>query len=578
MSPSRRGFRMFRLVLFAGLVAAGLAGPHCVDRPAETPEKDAPEVEPAPEAPADDPETTPEDAEAPAEEADAPVSEQPAEEAPTKEGPAGEEAAPAEGEAADGPARLQAALIPVEGVVNPSLLTSVTRRADQAIEDGCQVLIFDVSSYGGYVTVALDLSKALERLGRKDVRTVAYVEEKAISAAAMAALSCQEIVMAPEAQIGNCAPILVGPDGVTPLTGVEREKQESVLRDRMAHLAEKHGIPPAIGKAMVTMGIVVVKVVNKETGEVRYVEEDEMFELPEASDWEKERIVDASDEILTATGERAKELGIARHIVDDFEELTDLYSLRRPVVLYEVTTLEIVAGWINSPILKLFLFLVGLIGVYVELSTPGFGVPGTVGLLCFAMAFLAPALAGNAQWVPAVFFGVGLVLLALELFITPGFGVLGALGILSLIVGIILALPRQSPITWEGGVNWSTLGTSTLMTAAIVTVFLVVAAVLGRFLPHLPVLGRLVLAPSGLSDGSSRAAAARIETGLAPGQTGRTVTTLRPAGKIMIDDRLVDATTEGDFLDAGRQVEVVEVRGNRVVVAPKAPPASGGAA
>jgi membrane-bound serine protease (ClpP class) len=530
MNPSRRWLRVFRLAFCAGLIAAGLAEPRLA---AEAPESEVPPAPPVERSPADEP-------------------------------PEGK--------------RFRAARIPLEGAVNQSLLTSIERRAEQAIEDGCKILIFEVSSYGGYVTVSLDLSKAMERFGRRDVRTVAYVEEKAISAAAMAAMSCQEIVVAPEAQIGNCAPILVGPDGVTPLTGVEREKQESVLRDRMAHLSEQHGIPPAVGKAMVTMGIVVVKAVNAKTGEVRYVEEDEIFNLPDAANWEKKEIVDGSNEILTASGRRAKELGIAKHVVGDFDELYDIYRLERPVALYSVTTLEVVAGWLNNPALKSLLVLIGLIGAYVELSSPGFGVPGTIGLLCFALVFIAPALAGNTQWVPAVFFGIGLVLLALEVFVTPGFGVLGSLGVLGMLAGIVLALPRESPIGWDTGVDWNTLGTSALITTGIVAVFLLVAAMLGRFLPQLPVLGRLVLAPSSVSDGSSRAAAARIETGLAVGQTGRTLTKLRPAGKIMIDDRLVDATTEGDYLDAEQTVEVVEVRGNRVVVAPKETPAEEGGA
>lgn len=91
---------------------------------------------------------------------------------------------------------------------------------------------------------------------------------------------------------------------------------------------------------------------------------------------------------------------------------------------------------------------------------------------------------------------------------------------------------------------------------------------LGRFFPHLPILRRLVLAPSTGSDGSSRAAAAPLGSAARVGDAGKAATDLRPAGKARFGDRLVDVVTEGDFLARDSSVRVVLIEGNRVIVRP----------
>ncbi|MEA3367337.1 MAG: NfeD family protein, partial [Planctomycetota bacterium] len=163
----------------------------------------------------------------------------------------------------------------------------------------------------------------------------------------------------------------------------------------------------------------------------------------------------------------------------------------------------------------------------------------------------------------------GAGLLAVELLVTPGFGVMGGLGAVLVLASIILALP---PSYMEpgagGGVAWDALARSLGMTALVMGVFVISALALARFLPQMPLLKRLVLTETVISDGSSRAAAASQEKTTRLGETGRTTTMLRPAGKAHLGDRLVDVVTNGEFLAAGTTIRVVEVRGNRIVVAP----------
>ena len=462
--------------------------------------------------------------------------------------------------------RLRAAQIPVRGMIDTALRTSVVRRAEEAVKDGCRLLVFHITSNGGMLEDGLELSRAIERLGREGVRTVAFVDAKAYSAAAITAFSCQEIVMSPESSIGDCAPILASPvGGLEPMEGPEREKIESVVRERMESLAERHGYPSALLRAMVTQRIVVVEARNAKSGEVRTVEEPNLSGL--GPEWEKGEVVDSADELLTVGSQKALKYGIAQHVVQRLDDLYDLYPIEGRIVMYPVTWNEQVVVWLNHTYLKALLVLIGLLGIYIEMNTPGFGVPGTVALVAFGLLFLGSFLAGQPAYLPPILFVAGSILLGIELFVTPGFGVLGVSGLVLMGGGIVLALSGLEGLP-ERDFEWSALYRAAGVTAGVGVVFAVAVSVLARFFTRLPVLGQLVLGPSTGSDGSSRAAAAVQETAVHIGERGRSVTTLRPAGKARFGERLVDVVAEGDFLAADIAIEVAEVRGNRVVVRP----------
>lgn len=460
--------------------------------------------------------------------------------------------------------KLPAALIPVSGEINDTLRSSVARRAAEAVRDGRRLLIFHITSNGGYVGAGLELSREIERLAAGGVRTLAFVDAKAYSAAAIAALSCQEIVMTPEASIGDCAPILVSPvGGLQTIEGTEREKMESAVRERMESLAQKNHYPVALARAMVTMRLVVVEAVNAKTGEVRYVEEEELFRL--GPDWEKGGTVDSADELLTVGAEKAKKYGLAKHIVKRLDDLPDLYPIAGAIAWYPITWNETAVVWLNNMYLKALLVLVGLLGIYIELNTPGFGVPGIVGLAAFGLLFTAAFLAGRPDWLPPLLFVIGLVLLAVELFVTPGFGLLGGSGIVLILASIVLAMSSLGGVP-EQTYEWTALYNALAVTGIVLAVFAVLAVLLARFFPSLPILSRLVLEPGSGSDGSSHAAAASQESDAHVGDIGRATTMLRPSGKARFGDRLVDVVADGEVLDAGTEIRVIEVRGNRIVV------------
>jgi membrane-bound serine protease (ClpP class) len=397
---------------------------------------------------------------------------------------------------------------------------------------------------------------------------VAYVDAKAYSAAAIAAFSCHEIVMSPEASIGACTPWVGSPvSGPQPMEKEVRAKLEGTIVERLETLAEAHGYPKALLKAMVTMETVVIEARNARTGEVRYVEEADLFDL--GRDWRKGDVVVPGDEVLTVGAEKARTYGIARRVAPRLDGLYDLYPIEGRIAVYPVTWSETLVAWLNNMYFKAVLVLVGMLGIYIELTTPGFGVPGAVALAAFGLLFTASFLAGRPEWVPVLLFVGGAALLAVEVFVTPGFGVMGASGALLVLAAIVLALPPSYVEPGSGGgVDWDALAHSLGVTTGVLAVFVAAAFVLARYLPEMPVLKRLVLSGTMVSDGSSRAAGAAQEKAARVGETGRATTMLRPAGKARIGDRLVDVVTEGEFLAPETPVRVVDVRGNRIVVGP----------
>ncbi len=127
---------------------------------------------------------------------------------------------------ADKSTEVRGAVIVCEGMIDSGLFESIKRRSEEAVAGGATYLVFEISTYGGGVQEADDISKYLILDLGKRVNTVAYVSTEAISAGAMISVSCRDIVMLENTTIGDSAPIVMGGE----LEGVEREKQESFVR------------------------------------------------------------------------------------------------------------------------------------------------------------------------------------------------------------------------------------------------------------------------------------------------------------------------------------------------------------
>jgi len=423
-----------------------------------------------------------------------------------------------------------------------------------------------------------------------------------VSAGAMIACACDEIVMTPVGKLGDCAPISLTGE----LKGVEREKLETVIREEFAESAERNGYSVPLAESMVTIGREVWLIRNLKTRELRYVpardwkgkvrldaREDDTAELVERldrmvrrmdkedsddadlaePDWERLQVVVPKTELLTMKSSEATEYGFIRHVIEAPRErpLANLMAQvgfeGEPVVLGD-TWSEHLVEFLTSPPVAGFLFFLAILFAYVEMHTPGFGVAGAVAIICVALVFGGGYLVGLAQWWEILLIVVGLILIAIEVFLIPGFGVTGVLGGLLVLAGIIAAIVPNAPDKWPvptTDLGWSMFGNAAFALGVAFVAALVAMPILSKFLPKIPVASRLIIGPAqAATDAPVSDASPMMQVRV--GDTGVVIGMCRPVGKVRVGDEIVDAMTEGSVIEAGARVRVMRREGNRLVV------------
>ena len=468
-----------------------------------------------------------------------------------------------------------AAVIPIEGEINGITTRSITRRMDRAQSEGVDIAVIRLNTPGGLLRAALDISEAIK--SAKNIHTVAYVDKEAYSAGALIALACNEIIIKERGVIGDCAPILPGGK----LEGTEREKAESPTRTEFRDSAKRHGYNELLSQAMVSRTISVYKIEHRQTGEIRYVDDHDVKQLSDydsqgsgrgRKDWKYIKPVVDSTELLTMTAEEAKEYGFAKAIVSSDSEAQAYLGISSWQV-WRWDWGERMAGFLNSMAVTGILTGLGLLALYIALKTPGFAVPEFVAIACFAIIFGSKYLAGIAEWWTIALFLIGVILLLVEILVLPGFGIAGVAGGLCVIIGMLgmimpadpgnIPLPH-TPVAWDmfwGYLQW-------LIGAFFVSI--VVAILLAKYLPRMPMLGTLVLVEAPAASGVDASAPPDLAPGVDVGQLGVAIGSLHPAGQVRIGEATVDVVSEGDLIDAGTQVEVIRREGNRIVVRRKA--------
>jgi membrane-bound serine protease (ClpP class) len=240
--------------------------------------------------------------------------------------------------------------------------------------------------------------------------------------------------------------------------------------------------------------------------------------------------------------------------------LTELGLSDAERLVIEPTGAERVASWINA--ISPLLLLLGMVGLYLEFKTPGFGLPGVLGIAAFALYFFGGYIAGlsGMEWV--VVFMLGLVLLALELFVFPGVMIAGLAGIGFILVALVMAMVDLYP----GQPAWPSFSQVRFPLAQVVGSFLgaaLVVVLLSRLLPKTSIYGQMI--SSSASGVTSVTQQTVLQAGRV-GQVGVAVSILRPGGKAQFGDAILDVMTQGELLDAGTQVRILRHSASEAVV------------
>jgi membrane-bound serine protease (ClpP class) len=469
----------------------------------------------------------------------------------------------------------RAVVISCHEMIDDGLYQSIVRRGNQAIENGADYLILDISTYGGLVQSADDISKYLILEVSKKVHTVAYVSTEAISAGAMVSTSCKDIIMRENTTIGCSAPIAMGGQ----LEGAEREKIESFVRATFSRAAQANGYPEALLKAMVSQELEVWQVKNKKTDSPEYFEKEFLPDDPNTYDLAHKKLVVKEGELLTLTAAKAQEYGIARAVVTDLEgaitflEKRDGVVFTRPIPNLATTWSEELVRFMNSPVVVSILILGILLGIYVELNTPGIGLPSVVAVTCLVILVGSKYLIGMANWIEIAILILGVILLMIEIFIIPGFGVTGVAGIICIMAGLFGILIKNAPneIPWpKGKPEWDLFLDNLAGISGGFLIFLILAYLLTKYLlPKGLFIKGLVLTdtvPSADLPISATGMPQASQKALAAGDVGEVVSICRPAGQARFGDKIVDVVSEAAFIQIGKKVVIRQIRGNRVVV------------
>jgi len=469
--------------------------------------------------------------------------------------------------AGEEPARDVIYIVPIHGEINRAMQAFVHRGITKAKRDNADFVVFDIDTFGGRVDSALEITTLIKSV--EPAATVAYVTSapasKGVSwsAGAIIALSCRSIYMAPGTSMGAAAPVYQTSEGPK----MAPEKVVSPLRTQAKALAEKNGYPVGVALAMVDKDVELLEV--HIDGQVRAITAADLTSVEREAEKNKQEVdviktISEPGKLLTLTAGEMEKYGVSSGTVPDDEKLFEALGARNPrAVRLKPTPADELVGLLTSTAVITLLTIAGLITLYMEITSPGFGIPGTVAIICFAVVFTSSFLLGRVSSLELLMLVVGVVLLIVEIFLIPGFGATGIAGILLIVASLVLSMQvfAVPEVDWQ----WDILVNNLIRVGLIVTASLIGIAVLAHLVPRAPVLRRLTLTSSeqvseGFTAQAPEAAAEMV------GKRGMTVTKLRPTGKARFEDRVMNVETQGEFVNEGEPVEILEASGNRIVV------------
>jgi len=442
-------------------------------------------------------------------------------------------------------------LVDLDGPVHQQQVNFILRNLhDHVQRDDFNLLILRIQSAGGSIEQSLRLAQALADLDER-YHTVALVEHQARADAALVAWACDELAVRDDAIVGG------------PGEGSAESAEIADFREPLEKLAGRLERDWSLPAALVDPKLEVFRYSQATSGDARYLSAEEFAGLPDPDAWQ--RAAKPLDLQQGLTGLAAEEVGLARYVVRNLDEFKSLYQLEGDLRPMRPNWALVAVEWLADPRIAGLLLFVAWFALMIEMSTPGVGVPGFIAGLCFLLYFWSQFLHGTAGWLEVLLFLGGFACLAVELLALPGTGIFGIGGGIMIIASIILA--SQTFIFPRNAYQLRQVPVSLFVLAAGLAGAVVSLVVIRRFLPETPYFNRMLLRPP---EGEEREELSRRESLVAwnhlAGKRGTTTTQLTPSGKAQFGDELVDVIADGELIERGTAVCVVEVTGNRVLV------------
>jgi membrane-bound serine protease (ClpP class) len=421
--------------------------------------------------------------------------------------------------------------VPIHDTIDLGLPPFIERSIKMAEADSAKAIIFDIDTFGGRLDAATQIKDAI--LSAK-IPTIAFINRRAISAGALISLSCEKIIMTSGATIGAATAVdMSGKKG--------SEKVISYMREEMAATAESRNRNVDIAKGMVDEELFFTHLI---------IDGDSV----EVNDLEGRK----EGKLITITTELALKYKIADDEQETFEAL--LASLEFDGAEIKSTKenwSEAFVRFLTNPVVASLLTTFGFLGILFELQSPGWGIPGSVGLVCLSLSLGASFIARLATMTDMLIILAGVGLLILEILVIPGFGIAGIGGIAFILWGLYELLLPDTPIgpEVEAMALWGFI--IGIIGALIGLVLLFKMMTKTKFWQKLTSPG---------VEGTEAGYSSSVGWENLIGMKGETQSDLHPSGWVTIDSQRVFVVSEGDFIEKSCKVKVLSVNGNRVVV------------
>ncbi|MEX2511724.1 MAG: NfeD family protein [Cyclobacteriaceae bacterium] len=414
-------------------------------------------------------------------------------------------------------------VLEIKSDIDPRMNRKVKLALEEAGQKEVDMIIVHMDTYGGAVNDADDIRTMFLE---SKIPIFSFIDKDAASAGALISIACDSIYMASGGSIGAATVVMGGSGEAAP------DKYQSYMRSMMRSTAEATGRNPQIAEAMV----------------------DEKIEI--------EGITTAG-EVITFSVSEAIENGFCEAEVASIEEIIERNQVSDyQIVKYEPTLVEDVIAVFLNPVVSGFLILIIFGGIYFEIQTPGIGFPLAASVLAIVLYFIPYYLTGLASNFEIVIFVVGIILLAVEVFVIPGFGVFGILGIIGVLAGLTMGmLPNEL-------FDFTFVSSGKLFAALLTVVLAVILATVLIFsltpkVNQWQAFSRISLADT---QQKSEGYTSSFYGDVLMGKEGITHTRLMPSGKILIEEEIYDAYSRGEFIDKGEKVRVISTAGTSLRV------------
>lgn len=405
--------------------------------------------------------------------------------------------------------------------------TRITEKAiANAEEIGADYLLLDLNTYGGLVD---DADKIRTALINTKIPSIVFIRNNAASAGALISIACDSIYMKEGSTIGAAA--VVNEAGE-----IMPEKYQSYMRNKMRATAEATNRDPNIAEGMVDPKVEIEGITNNE-------------------------------EIITFSVKEAIENNYCIAKAESIEDVIKLANLEDyEVVQYKISSVEAIISFFVNPAVSGVLLLIIMGGIYFELQSPGIGFPIAAAIIAAILYFTPLYLEGLAANWEIILFFLGVLLLAVEVFVIPGFGIAGVTGILAISTSLVLSLVRNID-----GFDFSFVPQHEMGVAFLTVAIVMITGVLGFFFGGEKMMSfafnnSRIGNTTSLENSENFTLAGINELKFLVGKEALVITDLRPSGKIEIDNERYEAISDGEYIVKGSFVKVVKVDEARLMV------------